>query len=167
MPETITILSALRALISKLPAWVVRRWYPAQRLADLFYFDMYPRNDSAWISFGSSPEIRVTLQVINLSPFPCELEQGELNLQCEGVTIKLRLLQRVKLAPAEVACVYLHESLSDGQARSIRANWGSSSTSIAGIIEVGSFINRFTKHVQALSGIRVHPANLSLAKTDA
>jgi hypothetical protein len=167
MPDTVTILGALRALVAKLPAWAVRRWYPAQRLANLLYVDIYPRNDPAWISFGSTPEVRVTLQVINLSPFPCELEQGQLNLQCEGVTVKLNLLQRMKLAPAEVASVYLHESLSDGQARSIRANWGSSTTSLAGTIEVASSVNRFTKHVQALSGIHVHPANLSLAKTDA
>ena len=167
MPETITILGALRALIAKLPAWAVRHWYPAHRLADLLYVDIYPRNDPVWMNFASVPEVRVTLQVINLSPFPCEVEQGQLNLQCGGVAIKLSLLQRMKLAPAEVACIYLAESLSDGQAKAVRANWESSTTSLAGTIELGSSVNRFTKHVQTLSGIHVQPANLPPAKTDA
>lgn len=160
MPEAITILGALRALIAKLPAWMVRRWYPASRLADLLYVDLYPRNESTWMNFGSAPDVRVTLQVINLSPFSCEVEQGQFNLQCGGVTIKLNLLQRMKLAPAEVACIYLAESLSDGQAKTVRANWKSSATSLSGTVEVSSSVNRFTKHVQTLSGIHVHPANL-------
>lgn len=167
MPETISILGAFRALIAKLPAWIVRRCYPAHRLADLLYIDIYPRNDSTWMNFGSAPEVRIALQVINLSPFPCEVEQGQLNLQCGGVTIKLNLLQRMKLAPAEVACIYLTESLSDGQAKTMRANWGSSATSLAGTVEVASSVNRFTKHVQALSGIHVHAANLSSERIDA
>ena len=163
MPDALTYLGTLKTLISKLPAWAVRRWYPATRLAELLYLDIFPRNDSVWINFGSSPEVRVQIEIINLSPFPCEIEQGQLELMCEGVSVKLRLLQRRRLAPAEVAIVSLHEALSDGQAKTIRTNWGGSSTSMYGTIEVASAINRFTKQVQSLSGIHVHPANLGRA----
>jgi hypothetical protein len=159
MPEALTYLGALKTLIGKLPAWVVRYWYPAGRLADLLYVDIFPRSDSVWINFGSSPEIRVQIQVINLSPFPCEIEQGQLELLCEGVSVKLRLLQRRRLASGEIAVVCLHEALSDGQAKTIRANWGSNTTSMSGTVEVASSINRFTKPVQNLSGIHVSPAN--------
>ena len=160
MSEALTFLSALKALVGKLPAWAVRRWYPGERLADLLYVDLSPRHESIWMNFGSAPEIRVALQLINLSPFPCEIEQGRLALQCGGVSIGLNLLKRVKLAPAEVGGIYLVESLSDGQAKTIRMNWGSSSTSLSGSIEVGSSVNRFTKNLQGMSGIHIHSANL-------
>ena len=160
MPEALTYLGALKTLFGKLPGWAVRWWYPASRLSDLLYVDLMPRNESVWMNFGSAPEIRLHLQVINLSPFVCDIEQGELTLLCGGVSVKLRLNQRRTIAAAEVAVIYLSEALSDGQAKTIKTNWGTGSTALSGTLEVASSINRFTKHILSLNGVHVHAANL-------
>ena len=129
--------------------------------------DVYPRNDSVTLNFGAVPEARMTLHFMNLAPFPCEIQQGHFNLQCGGVSIEFSLPRRVKLEPSEGKCEYVSQVLSDGQVRTVKANWGSNSTSLSGTLEVFSPVNSFTKHLPSLSGVHVQPQNLRLPTTAA
>lgn len=152
--ESFPIYGLLRGLMRWLPRFLIRRHYTAERLAGLIYLDVYPRGDAVMINLGQVASAQVTLQLINLSPFPIQIEQARFELDCAGVRISLSHLSRKAIESGEVATLCLDEQMPDGAANAIaNAHQERMKVWLSGNVEFNSEIRNFGKRVGALSDI--------------
>ena len=165
--ETSSLLGALRSALQWIPGMLVRWRFPPSRLANLLYVDLQPRNESVWLNLGEAAEIRLTLQVINLSPFKVELDRAQFKFVYAGAPITFNYLSRTKVAPAESVSLHLHEALTDGQANQILRNWQGNQPWIEGTLEVNCDVHSFTKNISSLTGLHVSVVNFDSRKMDA
>ena len=141
------------------------RWYFTQeKLAQLIYVDLFPRNQSAVINLGQDAWVHLHLQVINLSPYPVELDRAVFHFRCGAVAIKTSILKKQSIAPGEIASLFLEEALSDGQASQIHTNFEMNQVALDGNIEFNSAIRSFAKTVGQLSGVQAKLINAHLRK---
>lgn len=156
---SLPIYGLLRSLIKWLPNWYLRRRYTAERLAQLIYFDFVPRCESTWINVAGAPDIRLALQVINLSPFSVVLDRAQFRLSCAGAMVSLSSLERRSIASGELVQLHLHESLGDGHASLIANAAEPLQAWLDGNLEFNCSVRHFGKRLTSLTGVQVTLVN--------
>lgn len=160
--ESIPIYGLLRSFLRWLPSWLLRRYYSADRLAQLIYFDFQPRCESAWVNVAGAASVRLTMQLINLSPFPVELDRAQLRFVYAGATVNFSSLGRQTVGPGDSLSLFLEEALADGHAAAIRANWQGNQAWLDGLLEFNCRVRQFAKHLSSMTGIQVSVVNAHL-----
>jgi hypothetical protein len=159
--EGIPIYGAIRTLMRWLPRFYLRRKYPAKRLADLIYFDFQPRCESALVNLGEAASIRLTLQLINLSPFPVEVDRASFQFNYAGGNANLASLDRMKLHPGASASLYIGAPIADGHANHMARNWQGNQAWLSGNIEFNCRVQPFAKNIGSLTGIQLTVLNVN------
>ncbi len=160
--EPSIVFHGLWPVAKRLPGWAIRRHFTAQRLSELVYVDLYPRNQSAVVDLGSSPSFELHVQAINLSPFEVELDRAEFRFYCAGICLTAAILKKQSIASGGVASLFVRGTVGDGQASQIASLRGSNHSSLEGNIEFNCRIRSFPKTLFQLSGVQVSFQNADL-----
>ena len=155
---------ALKWLLSWLPSFVLRWYYSPLRLAQLVYVDVQPRNEAVCLNLGPAADFRVTMQVINLSPFAIELDRAKIELLCGTAPLEATNLERRNIEAGEIASVYFRQLIPDGHAQQIVQNQGSGSASLSGLFEFNCKVQAFARRIPQLSGLSITTVNSHLRK---
>jgi hypothetical protein len=146
-----------------LPEFILRRYFPRERLAALQYVDLMPRHESARVDLGEAASFELWLNVINLSPFEVELDRAEFEFSYAGAALKATVLRKQKFAPGEIATFQISNPISDGLANQIsrnrRVNPPDLDGALSGHIEFNCKLHPFPRQVQHLAGIRPRVVN--------
>jgi hypothetical protein len=146
------------SVLKWLPPFLLRFFFPKERLAHLFHVDLSSRNESARIDLGEMASYQLYLTVINLSPFNVELDRAEIRLIYGGGTMASCILKKETFAPGKLATLRVSGPINDGAAnqiaRNIRANARDMDGMLEGFIELNCRVHPFCKIVGALSGVR-------------
>jgi len=162
--EMSSLLGAARSVLLWAPGLLVRWRFPATRLAELLYIDVQPRNESVRLDLGEAANVRLVIQIINLSPFNLEVDRAQIRFVYGASSVTFNHLTRTKIAPASIVSLYLQEALPDSQASHIRRNWRGNQPRIEGTVEVNSDVRPFTKTLASLTGLHVSFNNLDARK---
>lgn len=150
--------SSIWTAIQWLPAFILRKRFPRERLAALQYVDIVPRNESAMVNLGECASFEIWLNVINLSPFEVELDRAEFEFSYAGAGLKATVLRKQKFAPGEIAIFQISNPISDGVAnqivRTLKVNHPHLEGALSGHIEFNCKLHPFPRQLHYLSGIR-------------
>ena len=155
---------ALKWLLSWLPSFFLRWYYTPERLGQLVYIDVQPRNEGIWLNLGPAADYRVAMQVINLSPFSIELDRAKVELLCGTAPLEATSLERRTFKAGEIGAVYFRQLIPDGHAQQIVQNQGSGSASLSGLFEFNCKVQAFARRIPQLSGLSVTTVNAHLRK---
>jgi hypothetical protein len=121
---------------------------------------MFPRGESATIDLGTYPTASITVQIINLSPFPVELDRAGFELNCSGALLKFSYSARLLIGSGEIKSLHMREEISDSAANLVAAPaprelkaW------LSGNIEFNCKVRNFPKRIYALSDIQLKVVN--------
>ena len=153
-------ISSIWSFLRWMPKFILRKKFSPDRLAKLVYFDLRPRHESSFINFGASPEFRLWVQIINLSPFEIELDRSELYFWC-GPKLRASTNLRKIIASGQIVSFCLEESLNEGQADHAALNVSNGSCRLDGYIQFNCALHSFTKAV-TLDGINPVCINANL-----
>lgn len=154
----------LWALLKWLPNFFLKRKFKPDTLAGLVYVDLRPRGDSATLNLGRVASFELWLQVINLSPFEIELDRADFNLRC-GPVLRVQHSRRQKIAPGEIASLWLSGSMTDGEADEIAAGISANNPiGLDGHMDFNCALQPFAKTVQGLYEIRPRVINLQVRR---
>lgn len=146
-----------------LPAAILRRFFPKERLAALQYVDLMPRNESAMIDLGEAASFGIWLQLINLSPFTVELDRAEFVVWYGGTTLKAAVLRKQSMVPGQIQTLHLTDTITDGVANQIARqqdlNVGRLEGRVSGHIEFNCSLHSFRREIHDLSGIHIRTRN--------
>jgi hypothetical protein len=109
----------LWVLAKYLPAFLLRRYFTASRLAGLVYVDVMPRNDAVTLNLAAPGTAAVYLQIINLAPVAIQLEQAEFRLTAGSISTKFTVVRKQRFEVGEIGAIQFDQSLQDSQARTI------------------------------------------------
>lgn len=152
--ESIPIYSLAKGLIRYVPGFLLRRHFTAEKLAELVYCDLAPRGEPAHINVGQVASAQVYLQLINLSPFPVEMDRGQFDMNSGGGRIDFVHLKRLRLEPGVIVHLVLQASIADGSAVAIASSpEAMTRTSLNGAMEFNCGVRNFAKRI-GLSDIR-------------
>ena len=166
--DLIPVASGLaKLLLNWLPSFVLRWYYSPERLARLIYIDLQPRQQSAYLNLASAADFRIVMQVINLSPFPVEIDRATIRLTCGTMPLEASNLERRKLEAGEIAYVYFSNTISDGHAQQIVTNLNGQPGGIDGNFEFNCKVQSFSRRIPHLSGVQLFIANSHLRKSAA
>lgn len=158
--ETIPIQGVWR-LLRWLPGFLLRRYFTQEKLAQLIYVDLRPRNNSAVVDLGESASFSLYLMAINLSPFPVELDRAGFRFWLGGSTMEASILKKQVIAPGEIASLYISGTIPEGAANQFVRHPGNP-VALEGNIEFNCNVRSFAKTVGRLDGINpiVHNAHV-------
>lgn len=140
-------------LMTWLPAFILRRFFSKQTLAERTRIDVRPRNNPVQIRGGEIPEATIWLQISNKGYFPIELDRLTVELWLAGVTAQFYSLDRVIIEAGAEQEVYLRGPLAIGHIKHLAHNRNNSNTSISVRAEFNSKIHNFSVITGQLSGI--------------
>jgi hypothetical protein len=163
--EVIPIASSLlKSIFSWLPGFLLRWYYTPQKLAQLIYIDLVPRNDSAFLNLGPAASFQVVMQVINLSPLPVVLERSVIRLSCGSAPLEATNIERQTFAPGQIGTVFYRNTIPDGHANQI-VQWSPTNYGdVSGVFEFSCRLRPFTRQVPSLAGIHFRRVNEHLRK---
>lgn len=101
-----------------LPAVVLRKFFPKNRLTDLQYVDLRPRHEPVTVDLGESSTFRLWLDALNLSPFDVELDRAEFEFWYGSSPLKAAILKKQAILPGERIQLRLSGSIPDGVSES-------------------------------------------------
>lgn len=156
--------SLIKFLLGWLPPLFLRWYYSSARLSQLIYVDLMPRQESAHLNLGQAADFRVTMQIINLSPFSVELDRAVVRLSCGTSPLEAINVERRTIKAGELTSVQFANVIPEGQAAQIVQNGGTSSGGIDGFFEFNCRVRAFTRRVPYLSGVQFVRVNEHLRK---
>ena len=163
--ELLPVVSTVGKLVlGKLPPFLLKRYYTQERMARLVYIDLLPQNQSAWLNLGPAAEFRVAMQVINLLPFPVELDRALIRLSCGTSPLESLNVERRWFQSGEIGAVTFAGNIPDGHAQQIAQNQGSAAGGLDGLFEFNSRVQQFKRVIPHLSGVAYSLANAHLRK---
>jgi hypothetical protein len=157
--------------IKWMPAALLRRYFPKNRLGELQYIDLMPRGDSATVNLGECASFDVWLNVINLSPFSVEFDRSELTFWFGGTSVKATRTKKQVIEPGHTFRFQISELIPDGMANQIARNCNASganlTASLSGFVEFNCKLHSFCREIPDLSDIRPRLLNdkIRLAST--
>lgn len=152
--ESIPIYSLAKGLIRYVPSFLLKRHFTAERLANLVYFDLAPRGETAHINVGQAASANLYIQVINLAPLPIEFDRAQLDMDFCGGRINFVHLSRHRLESGSISEIALHSTVTDGSAAAIVNSTESSPRAwLHGTVEFNCSLRNFSKRI-GLSDIR-------------
>lgn len=153
--EGFPIYGVLRTLIRWLPGFYLRHRYSTERLAKLVYLDFQPRGDSALVNLGGAASVQLNLQLINLLPFPVEIDRASFRFHYAGGSANLTSLSRKVVEAGAIENLYLSTELTDGHANHMSQNQQGNKAWLDGHIEFNCSVQPFSKIVGSLTDIRL------------
>lgn len=159
MVEAIPVASILRVVLGWVPSFLLRWYYSPDRLARLIHVDLKPREDSALLNLAPASWVRVAMQVINLSPFPVELDRASLQIDCGGTRLGATNVERKRIKPGEIAVIPFETAVPDGHAEAILQHNPDSSGGVSGTFEFNCRVQPFTRMIPDLRGITFRRLN--------
>lgn len=142
-----------------LPAFLLRRYFTANRLAGLVYVDVMPRNDAVTLNLAAPGTAVVYLQIINLAPVAIQLEQAEFRLTVGSISSKFTIVRKQRFEVGEIGTIHFDQNLQDSQARAIAQQMRDLRITLDGYMEFSSMIRPFPRDVRHLDGIRARVFN--------
>jgi hypothetical protein len=165
--ESIPIYSLAKGLIRYVPSFLLKRHFTAERLANLVYFDLAPRGETAHINVGQVASANLYVQVINLAPFPIELDRAQLDMNCCGGRVDFVHLTRLTLQSGGISQIALQSAITDGSATAIANSTETSPRAwLNGTVEFNCGFRNFSKRI-GLSDIRPVVINANTRKAAA
>ena len=154
------IYGVAKVLLQHLPSFLLRRYYSAERLANLVYCDLLPRSDSAQLDLGQVTSAQVFLQVINLSPLPIELDRAQLLMHYGGASIEFfHLSPRIPVESGVIAFVPFRSSVHVGSAHVIAKSKNAPQKAwLTGSLTFNCAVWNFSKSI-SLTEIHLHMIN--------
>lgn len=154
--ETTIPIQGLWKIVRWLPGFIFSWYYTKERLAQLIYVDMLPRGDSSVVDLGDSASFTLNLQVINLSPYPVELDRANFRFWVGGHMLNTSILKRQTIKPGEITTLHMRDVIPDGYAngiaKSLQVNQNNGAA-LDGNIEFNCKLHTFAKAVGHLPGI--------------
>lgn len=151
MLDTIPI-GGLFAFFNWLPPFVLRRFFPPAKLAQLIYVDIKPRS-RATLDLGQAASFTIYLQAINLSPFVVELDRASFRFYCGGQTINASILNKQAIMPGATAMLFIRENIPDGHANTMVRLLDGNPQALDGNIEFNCKLHPFAKNIGHLDGL--------------
>lgn len=147
-------------LLRHLPSWLLRRFFPREKLSKLIYIDVLPRHDSAVVDLGTTATFTLWFQAINLSPFEVELDRAEVQFWIGGAVLSAALLRRQRIAPGEIVSFHVKQPIpSDSCAEQIARLYKGNRPAVSGRIEFNCALHPFSKDLGHLDGVHVDVMN--------
>lgn len=151
-------IQSLWTAVRWLPGFLLSRFFPQHRLAELQYVDLQPRGESAVINLGEVTSYSIWLNIINLSPFEVELDRAEFDIWFAGISIRTHVLKTFCISPGQIATLQLSGAIPGGHAdaiaRNIRVSSSYAEGALAGWIDFNCKLHRFKKQIGGLQNIR-------------
>ena len=140
------------------PAFILRWFFPKQRLAELIYVDLRPRFEPATLDLVDGGRYNFWFNVINLSPFNIELQSAEFSFSYCGCLIKTPLVIKQTFAPGKIEGLHISGVVESGMANQIalarsRSNMVGDGY-FEGTIEFDCKLHSFQKSIGHLAGIK-------------
>jgi hypothetical protein len=165
--ESIPIYGILKGLIRNLPVILYKWYYTSERLSGLVYCDLFPRGESAEIDLGQLASARISLQIINLSPFPMEIDRAQLQMNLCGANIEFIQLRRTNIEPGAITQLFLNSTMQDSSANAIASSPDTTMRAwLNGALEINCKVRNFQK-VVGLPEIRPTVINIAARKLHA
>jgi hypothetical protein len=151
----IPISGLLKLAFKWLPSWMLRWYYSKDKLSKLVYVDIQPRGQSTVVDLGPCASVRMWLQLINLSPFPIELDRADFRFQFGGTEMQLPVLNKQVIESGAMINLSLNGPIADGHADQMHRNSSRSEGSLSGNIEFNCKVHSFGRQIRTLDGIQV------------
>jgi len=135
------------------PGFVMSRLFTKERLADLVLIDVKPRHESVRVNLGEVASYDLWFQVINMSPFPIELDRAEIIFSCIGTRLKTHYIKKTKYQPGEVSSLYINGDIDSDKADRIAKLYNKNTSSISLHCEFNCNLHDFTKTQDNLEGV--------------
>lgn len=149
--DAIPIYGVLKTLVRWLPGFYLRYRYPATRLAELIYLDIQPRCDAVHLNLGEAASLRLTLQVINLSPFSVEIDRATLKFNYSGGLAAVDSLKRERLAAGQIGSLYFESPIADGHANHMARDLSGNQAWLVGTVEFNCAVRPFARTVNLMN----------------
>ena len=133
-------------------------------MAQLIYVDLFPRNDPALLNLAHAAWYRLTMQVINLSPFPVTLDSAVIRMDLGTAPVESVNVERHSVRPGQVVVVPFQGSLTDGHVGLILESSPNNDASVSGTFEFTCRFHFFSRQVPGLSGIYLKRLNEHIRK---
>jgi hypothetical protein len=146
-------INSLWTFVAWLPKFLLVRYFPKERLADLIYVDVRPRHESTTVNLGEVASFDIWLDALNLSPFEVELDRASFRFNCAGVNIPVSNIKRMTIAPGQTISLHLSSPISDGMANHISRHYQNNDSSLDVHMEFNCKLHAFCKE-NHLSGIK-------------
>ena len=142
-----------------LPGFILRRMFTKQRLADLVIIDVRPRHQSVRANLGDVASYDIYFQIINMSPFPIELDRAEIEYYCAGTQLKAQHIKKVSYAPGEIATLYISDEINEAKANQIARHFNKNDSRINLHLEFNCKLHDFTISQRSLEGVNTEFIN--------
>jgi hypothetical protein len=146
-------INSLWTFVSWLPKFLLVRYFPKNRLANLIYVDVRPRHESTTVNLGEVASFDIWLDAINLSPFEVELDRASFRFNCTGVDIPVSNIRRTAIAPGQTVSLHLSSPIADGAANHISRHYQNNDCSLDVHMEFNCKLHPFCKESH-LAGIK-------------
>jgi hypothetical protein len=154
----------VKSILGWLPSACLRWYYKPERLARLVYVDLLPRQEAVYLNLAPAADFRITLQIINLSPFPIELDRSTVRLSCGTSPLQANNLERHQFKAGEVGTVQFSNIIPESHASQILTNDGGGSAALDGVLEFNCHVQSFKRVIPYLNGIPITIVNAQLRK---
>jgi len=145
---------------SWLPSFLLRWFFPRERLARLVDIDLRPRHDPVTIYGGESPEIHIWIVLANRGYFSIELDRLTVEITAGAVVTQLHHLRRTQLLPNQQIEIFVRGSFTAEQTRLLAIQMKSNSVEMQFFSEFNSKIHDFSVSTGRLAGINSRTVNL-------
>lgn len=148
---------SLWTFVRHAPAFILRRFFPKHRLAELIYVDLRPRFEPATLDLADGGRYSFWFNVINLSPFNVELQSAELSFWYCGCQIKTSLVTKRAFSPGVIEPMQISGVVESGIANQIALTRARSNMLMdgyfEGLIEFDCKLHGFQKNIGHLAGV--------------
>jgi hypothetical protein len=148
-------------LVTWLPGFLLRLWWPQERLASRISIDVRPRHSPVQINGGEISRADIWLELQNAGPFPVELDRMIVTAYLAGSSLDFYHLDRIILAPETRTEVHIQGAVPAGHIAHYARNLKHGNPmSLAVRAEFNSKIRQFSVRTDNLSGIDARNVNM-------
>lgn len=145
--------SVFTRLLTKGPAFLLRRKYNKAWLASRIKIDLRPRNEPVRINGGELPEITIWLSITNHGYFLVELDRLNLDFRYASLNVRATHIKKIEIPPHTTVELFLRSPLTTEQAVHISKNTDRPYVAAQVTAEFNCEIHGFSVDTGELSGI--------------
>ena len=145
--------------LSWLPNFILKRVFNPERLSDLIYLDIQPRNSPVSANLSEISDYRISFLVINMSPFDVELDRSEIGFNCAGTALKTHYIKKTVFKAGQVGTLFVDGEITQSRAVQIAKLYDENESRISFHGEFNCDLHNFTKVIHQLEGVNVKYIN--------
>jgi hypothetical protein len=143
------------------PAFLLRLWWPKERLASRIRIDVRPRHSPVQVNGGEISKADIWLEIQNSGPFPVELDRLIVTLHLAGTSLDLYRLERTVVQADARTEIHVHGAVPAGHIAHYARNLKHGNpVSLSLHAEFDSKIHQFSVKSDNLSGIEARNVNM-------